>query len=303
MIDDHMTEWFGLPVEDYQPGAEYGTKIHRLGYSYDDESFTPEVLNEYLADPLASSIKGIVLGMPGESGESFTEIINLLVAHAPKLTSLRGIFLGDILQEENEMSWIEQGDVGLLLAAFPDLEELRVRGGSSLELTPCANSGLSRLIIETGGMRAEVLKQVAQCSFPNLEHLELWLGTDEYGWTGTLADVLPLLEPGLFPRLVSLGLRNSEIANEIAEAIADTPILDQLEALDLSGGTLTDEGAEFLIASGKVRGLSRLNLFRNFLTDATVQRLNSLGPKVDAGGQEEPDVYDGTPHYYVAVGE
>ncbi|MDB6080113.1 MAG: hypothetical protein JWO82_3860 [Akkermansiaceae bacterium] len=298
-----MTEWFGLPVEEYQTGAKPGAVIHRLGFSYDDESFTTEVLEAYLALPEAPAMKAIVLGMPGDAGASFDEAIQALVAGAPRLTALRGIFLGDILQEENEMSWIEQGDVGLILAAFPNLEELRVRGGAHLLLTPCTNAGLKKLVIETGGLPAAVLQQISASSFPNLEHLEVWLGTDEYGWNGSLDDVMRLLEPGQFPKLKYLGLRNSEIADEIAPAVANDPLLDQLEELDLSGGTLSDAGAEALIASPRVRKLAKLNLYRNYLTDATLPRLAALGPRVDVGGQEEPDDWDGEPHYYVAVGE
>lgn len=304
MIDDHMTQWFGLPVEDFQPGAVYGTRIQRFAFSYEHEdSFDPDALKTYLADPRVATVKALVFGMPGEAGESFDTTIDVLVENAPRLSALRGIFLGDILQEENEMSWIEQGDIGRILAAFPHLEELRTRGGTHLELSPCENPGLKRLILETGGMPTEVLHQLARCTFPNLEHLEIWLGTDDYGWDGTLDDVLPLLEPGLFPKLKSLGIRNSMIADEVAVALADAPIVDQLEALDFSGGTMTDAGAEALIASPRIRRLARLNLYRNYLTEATLPRLLLLGPTVDVDGQEEPDDWDGAPHYYVAVGE
>jgi hypothetical protein len=304
MIDDHLKEWFGQKVEEYKPGAGYGLSIPRFGYSYDNEdAFSPEILTAYLADPRTATIKGLVFGMPGESGESFSSVISILVDHAGKLPALRGIFLGDIEQEENEMSWIEQGDIGLILAAFPKLEELRVRGQSSLELSPCTNEGLKRLTIETGGMPTAVLHNLARCSFPNLEHLELWLGDDGYGWEGDVDDVLPAIEPALFPKLKSLGIRNSMIADEIAEAVANAPILAQLEDLDLSLGTMTDKGGEALIASEKIRNLKSLNLHRNYLTGATLGRINNLGPKVDFGGQEKPDDWDGKPHYYVAVGE
>jgi hypothetical protein len=304
MIDDHLKEWFGQKVEDYQPGAGYGLSVPRFAFSYDDEDgFDPEALKTYLADPRAATIKGLVFGMPGESGESFDATIRTLVDHAAKLPALRGIFLGDIVQEENEMSWIEQGDIGLILAAFPKLEELRVRGQTALELSPCKNEGLKRLILETGGMPTDVLHNLARCSFPNLEHLELWLGDDGYGWDGDLDDVLPVIEPALFPKLKSLGIRNSMIADELAAAVAQAPVLGQLEDLDLSLGTMTDQGAEALIASEKIRRLKSLNLHRNYLTDATIPRLQGLGPKVDVGGQEKPDDWDGKPHYYVAVGE
>jgi len=303
-IDDHLKEWFGQKVEEYKAGAGYGLSIPRFGYSYDNEDESPvENLKTYLADPRTATIKGLVFGMPGESGEPFGPVIDILVDHAGKLAALRGIFLGDIVQEENEMSWIEQGDIGRILAAFPKLEELRVRGQSSLELSPCTNESLKRLTIETGGLPTAVLHNLARCSFPNLEHLELWLGDDGYGWEGDVDDVLPAIEPALFPKLKSLGIRNSMIADEVAEAVANAPILAQLEDLDLSLGTMTDKGAEALLASEKVRGLKSLNLHRNFLTSATTGRLASLGPKVDVSDQEEPDDWDGEPHYYVAVGE
>lgn len=303
MIDDHLETWFGLPVEEYQPDPCYGTVIHRLGFSYDDEEFEPSVLDAYLSDPRAATIKAIVLGMPGESGENFDEIYQILIKHAPRLTALRGIFAGDILQEENEMSWIEQADAGLVLAAFPNLEEFRVRGGTNLSFTPCDHANLKSLIIETGGIPSEILHEISRCNLPALEHLEIWLGTDEYGWTGNIEDVLPLLDAGRFPKLKFLGLRNSEIADELAGAVATAPVLDQIDSLDLSLGTMTDQGAEALLASAKVAKLSSLNLHRNYLTDATISRLQTLGPKVDVGGQEEPDDWDGEPHYYVAVGE
>jgi hypothetical protein len=304
MINDHLKEWFGQKVEEYKPGAGYGLSIPRFGFSYDNEDGSPsEDLKAYLADPRTATIKALVFGMPGDSGDSFSEILDILVEHAARLPALRGIFLGDIVQEENEMSWIEQGDIGRILAAFPKLEELRVRGQSSLELSPCTNEGLKRLTIETGGMPTAVLHNLARCSFPNLEHLELWLGDDGYGWEGDVDDVLPAIEPALFPKLKSLGIRNSMIADEVADAVANAPILAQLDELDLSLGTMTDKGAEALIASEKIRGLKSLNLHRNYLTTATIPRLQALGPKVDVGAQEKPDDWDGEPHYYVAVGE
>ncbi|WP_367870545.1 STM4015 family protein [Luteolibacter sp. Populi] len=299
MIEDHMTQWFGLPVEEYAPGAGYDKVVHRLGFTYDDESFTPQVLADYLDDPRAASLVAIILGAPGESGETFDEVIKILVERAPKLGNLRGIFLGDVTQEECEISWIEQGDVGLILAAYPKLEEFRVRGGSSLVLTPCAHPALKRLYIETGGLPSAVLHGIAACSFPELEHLELWLGDSNYGWDGTIADVKPLLGLGLFPKLKSLALKNSEIQDDIAEAMASAAIVGQLEYLDMSDGTMSDVGAEHLLASESIRGLSGLDLHRNYLTDATIPRLKELCYRVDVSAQETGDEDD----RYVAVGE
>ena len=76
-----------------------------------------------------------------------------------------------------------------------------------------------------------------------IEHLELYLGTDDYGWDGSIDDVLPLLADDRFPRLKYLGLRDSEIADGVAQAVAKSPLLEKLDVLDLSLGTLGDEGA------------------------------------------------------------
>jgi hypothetical protein len=53
------------------------------------------------------------------------------------------------------------------------------------------------------------------------------------------------------------------------------------------------------LASESIRGLTGLDLHRNFLTEATTTRLKSLCPQVDVSGQEVPD----GDFYYVAVGE
>ncbi|BFH11652.1 hypothetical protein J6TS7_07520 [Paenibacillus dendritiformis] len=107
---------------------------------------------------------------------------------------------------------------------------------------------LKELVIICGGLPAEVLADIRNAKLPELRKLELYLGVDEYGFSGSLDDVLSVAKPGLFPKLTYLGLKDSEIQDEIAQALADAPILDQLETLDLSYGTLSDAGAEALLA-------------------------------------------------------
>jgi Leucine Rich repeat len=201
------------------------------------------------------------------------------------------------------MSWINQGDLSQALTLFPALEDLRARGQQGLSFSPGHHSGLTSLSIETGGMPKAVLEGLQDSVFPHLERLELWLGTEEYGFDGSLDDVLPFMQQGLFPKLKHLTLGNSDIADEIAQAIAEAPILAQLESLDLSLGTMTDVGAEALVTSQSIRQLKSLNLHRNYLSDAMCQRLQGLGITVDTDGQETPDVYRDEELRYVAVGE
>jgi hypothetical protein len=124
-----------------------------------------------------------------------------LVGAAGKLPNLKAIFLGDMTYEECEISWINQSDVSPLYAAFPQLEELKIRGGNGLSLGRLVHRNPQRLTIETGGLGCDVLLQLAKADLPSLQHLELWLGDDGYGWDGSLDDIMPLLQEGRFPKL------------------------------------------------------------------------------------------------------
>lgn len=134
-----------------------------------------------------------------------------------------------------------------------------------------------------------MLAEIAAGSLPNLRKLELYLGVDNYGFDGSLEDLLPLIEPGKFPKLTYLGLKNSEIQDEIAEAVADAPILDQLHTLDLSLGTLSDKGAEVLLASERIKGLQALNLSYHYMSDNMITRWRASGLPVDVSDQQKSD--------------
>jgi hypothetical protein len=305
--NDHLENWFGRPVESASSETKFepARVIYRFGYSYDAEENPVDNLKLFLDSPDVAETVAIVFGMDDEAGSDTSQgrFIDILEQYQARLPKLRGIFLGDITQEENEMSWIKQDDISRALRVFPDLEELRARGQDGLEFKACRHLGLKRLVIETGGMPKEVLHGIAGSSFPELEHLELWLGTDEYGFDGSITDVLPLLNSDIFPKLKHLALGNSHIQNEVTAAVVASPILDQLESLDLSLGVLTDDGAVPLLTSTRLGNLRKLNLHRNYLSKVMAGRFLSLGIEVDVGGQEEPDTWNNETHYYVAVGE
>ena len=184
-----------------------------------------------MSSPQVGEARALIFGcwdsaFEGGGSESCVE---QLVAASEKLSSLRHLFLGDITYEESEISWIVQTDLSALLDAFPQLEELKVRGANGLSLGRADHPQLKKLVIESGGLGADVVREVTAANFPALEHLELWLGTEHYGGDASIADVEPILTGALFPNLKYLGLRDSEFADEIAQAIAVSPILDQLE--------------------------------------------------------------------------
>ncbi|MFV2176859.1 hypothetical protein ACFHW2_38505 [Actinomadura sp. LOL_016] len=104
------------------------------------------------------------------------------------------------------------------------------------------------LRFESGGLPAEIVRAVAASDLPNLEHLDLWLGDSDYGGDASVDDLVSVLAGDRLPSLRHLGLENAEWQDEIAEVVADAPVVARLESLSLAMGTRTDRGAEALVA-------------------------------------------------------
>lgn len=304
MIIEHVTEFQGLPVVQFEPAKGLGNAARnawRISVEYDDPDTVIDKLAELVGAAGASQIRALVFGpwFGDDMSGSTEEIVDALVGSAKHLPALEHLFIGDVIYEECEISWITQSDLHPLLKAFPALHTLRVRGGTDLSLGDAAHGELRALIIEAGGLPPTVLTQIARAGLPSLEHLELWLGTQNYGGPTRMSDITPVLRPGLFPRLRYLGLRDSEMADEIAAALASSELLATLTVLDLSLGTLSDEGAQALIASPHLRSLARLDLHHHYLSDAMMARLRALPITVDVSDRQELEDGD----RYVAVAE
>jgi predicted DNA-binding WGR domain protein len=291
------------------PAAAALPVIYRVALSYeedyDERKSLTDTLASFLAEPAAAMAQGLVIGSWGgvESvDQSSAPIVEALVAARDRLPNLKHLFLGDIVTEENEVSWIQQSDLSPLLEAYPRLEELRVRGSNGLSFGTLKHKSLKALAVETGGLPVGVLREVCAAKLPALEHLELWLGEPNYGWDGTVEDLKPLLSGKLFPKLRYLGLRDSAIANDVAAAVARAPVLKKVRVLDLSLGNLGDEGAKALLGSPAVAKLEKLDIHHHFVSDEVVAQLKALGIEVDASEHMRP--WDFDPDYrYIAVGE
>lgn len=310
-IYDHVTEFAGKPVIDYDPeaGIHDPEKYHYcIGFGYDAYEAEEPLTNRiaaFLSEPDVDNITGIVIGAWEEvgTGRGSGPIVEALVAAKQKLPNLKAIFLGDVVCEESEISWILQSDVSPLFLAYPKLEHFRVRGNEGLSLGSLKSECLQSLIIETGGLSATIVQQVTAAELPNLEHLELWLGTDEYGGDVTLKDLDPILSGKLFPKLHYLGLRDSDFTDKIAIAVAESPILRRIKVLDLSLGTLTNKGARALLNSPAVQKLEKLDLHYHYLSAKMVNTIKQSGINVDVSDRQEEDEYDGEAYRYPAVTE
>ncbi len=312
-INEHLTEFAGREViqwESGEPLPDPAEAICRIAVSWDEADKGGTWLAkfaQFLADPASRAATGLVVGVWANSGsdndESSEELVLALIAARERLPNLDTLFFGDIIVEENEISWIEQCDISPLLAAYPRLQHFAVRGGDSLSFSTLRHDHLQTLIVQAGGLPSQVVREAAAAELPALRHLELWLGTDRYGGDATVDDIAPILDGSRFPALEYLGLRDAEIADAVAEAVAVAPILDRIATLDLSLGALSDAGAAALLASPAVARLQKLDLHFHYCSEGMVAQLLALPLEVDASEPQEVDEYDGEVYRYVAVGE
>ncbi|MBC8008554.1 MAG: STM4015 family protein [Burkholderiales bacterium] len=296
--------FIGKRVVDYDPEKPARTDVaYRFRSDYDENKLIPN-LTHFLATEAALETKALIIGAWHGDDPELTpaEVIKTLVGSKSRLPKLAALYVGDITSEENEMSWIKQCDLSPLLDAFPGLQFLRSRGGDGLAFSSLRHASLRALTVETGGLDVGVIRSICMSELRQLEYLELWLGTDEYGANHTVADLQPILSGQLFPNLKYLGLRNSQLADEIAAVVVNSPLIQRLETLDLSLGVLTDEGARSLLKLPASPTLKRLNLHYNFIGADLVRQLKTLPLTVDASKPSDQDS-DDDEWRFVAVGE
>jgi hypothetical protein len=307
---ENLTQFYGRDVVDYDPesGLADSAPAIRLRLSHeacrDGTTFT-DLYARFLKEPIVGDVEALVIGMWNkyQEGDTAERVVENLVSTREHLPALKALFLGDIDQWENEISWIEQTDVSPLFTAFPLLEVLGLRGGNRLSLGRPSHPKLKTLIVETGGLPGHVVREVCSADLPALEHLELWLGSENYGGDSTLADLAPILSGRLFPRLTTLALRDCEWADDLAVALADAPVLARIKSLDLSLGNLGDRGALALAAAPIAARLESIDIHHHYVSDEAVAKLNTLGPRLNAEDRQEPDMWDDEEHRYIAVSE
>lgn len=290
---------------DIEKGIENPELAYRFRTEYDGpEDEVKNMLNAFLNDPKLGEVDSFVIGHWGpEHDDSPDFLIQLLIENKDKIQHIKGIFFGDITYEENEVSWIENCNHGPLIAALPNLEFYQVRGGNGLGFGVLNHSKLKKLVIQTGGLSKSVYAEISKANLPALEHLELWLGSDYYGFNATPEEVATAYRgtgDNHLPSLKYLGLRNSEIANELAQLLKGDAILDRIEELDFSRGKIDDAGAEALVDNPAIKNLKKLDLHHNFISDEWAEKLEDLGIKVDLK-ERDPDASEDD--RYISVSE
>ncbi|SCL23067.1 hypothetical protein GA0074692_1510 [Micromonospora pallida] len=311
----HASSFAGRPVVDVPLGEPLPTvdgpvswRLARWDFDQSAAENTPSepfqgAFGEFVATA-GPSVESLVVGSWGYTAFNSAPIPQLCAA-APRLPALRALFLGDITVEECEVSWMRVGDVSRLLAAYPNLEVLRVRGGADFTFSPVRHDRLRKLAVESGGLSRTFVQAVFDSELPALTDLELWLGTPAYGGDTTVSDLAPLLAGERFPALRRLGLCNAEIADDLAEALSTAAVVSRLERLDLSLGTLGERGAAALLAGQSLTHLAELDLQHHFLPEEVAAALVAAlpGVRVDVSDPRQEDEYKGERYRYTAVSE
>ncbi|MYS84887.1 STM4015 family protein [Embleya scabrispora] len=308
-LRDAPTPPYGIAPGEHPADAVAWRLRHR--HWADDPEIT-DLYEYFLANVDTTRVTALIVGAWTIDMSEENPLIERLIRDAGRFPALRHLFLGDVVQEESEVSWIGVGPCTGILEAFPFLEELVIRGGeNTLEdpsfdgapaLTAVRHEHLRRLRFESGGLSARIVRAVGTSDLPALEELELWLGVSDYGGDAGIDDLADLLSGTRVPRLRHLGLMNSEIQDEIAAAIANAPVTARLESLDLSMGTLGDEGAEALLQGQPLGRLRKLTIRHHFLSDPVAERLRTTlrasGVAVEISRPEQlPDWRDDDDRY------
>lgn len=253
------------------------------------------MLGEILEDPDFAGLTGLVIGDWGNTWEdSCQEILDGISADAERFSHIESLFVGDMDYEECEVSWIIQGDYGKLWSAMPQLKELTIKGSTDLELGEIRHENLESLTIICGGLPSTVIESIRKAHLPGLKKLLLYIGIEDYGFDGNVDTIKELLEKADFPNLTYLGIADSEIQDELTEAVLESKFMSQISTLDLSLGTLTDKGGALLLEKlPAYPNIRKLDVHYHYMSEEMANKLQTLPMEADVSERNEPDEYKG----------
>jgi predicted DNA-binding WGR domain protein len=313
---EHGEHFFGAQLWELMQ-QDHFEKVARLTWEYGyvvrarvgqpewgfDGPHAGAVLEALMASPASEPLRELTVGLTDFEGGGLHDAHQAIAAGIvhPKLTQ---VFIGDFHAEEQEISWVGHGDISGLYAKAPGLLRLRLRGAGIL-LGQLEHPTLARLEIESGGLPEAAVASLAAAKLPELVYLSVWFGRETYGGTTNIAALRPLFSTTGLPKLEHLGLQNSEMEDEIAIELAGSKLLEQVDSVDLSMGTLREPGAQAIIDHApRFKHLKSLNLSENFIPSTQVAALRSaLGKTLTLGYQQTPDVWNGEEYYFTSVGE
>ena len=295
-----------------------GALSKRYAYDYgdyaDDGKNASTMVEEILNDEELPNLSEIIIGCWGGAWEENVQplidgiVESEVVKKQGKLSHIKSFFVGDMDMEDCEVSWILQGNYSKFWQAMPNLEKFGVRGSTDLTLGKIEHENIREFDIICGGLYTNVIESIRDAKLPALERLTLYIGIEDYGFMGDINDIKSLLDKSDFPNLKHLGLEDSEIQDEVAEAVFNSKYISQVESLSLANGTLTDKGGQIILDNLKnYPNIKELDLHFNYLSDGMCKKLTKLaeecGVKIDLSDLQEPEEYDGETWYYAMLTE
>lgn len=285
-------------------------KSKRFAYSYEEAEAgkkASDMIEDIMADPDFAQLEEIVIGSWGEPWDDdggAQPIVDDIVANKDRFSHIKSLFIGDMDYEDCEVSWIIQADYSALWEAMPQLEELTIKGSNGLTLGNVKHENLKSLNIICGGIPKAVIEEIQNAKLPELRRLQIYVGVEDYGFDGDINTIKNFLEKSDFPNLVYLGITDSEIQDEITEAVLNSKYMKSIKTLDLSMGALTDKGGQLILDHiGNYPNVENLDLHYNYLSDKMAKKLQELSINVNVEEQEEADEYDGEIYYYPMLTE
>ncbi|WP_163997168.1 TIGR02996 domain-containing protein [Pyxidicoccus caerfyrddinensis] len=262
-------------------GFIHDASVEGTGDAPPRELSVEEMLKLLLAHPSARFLQELNLGPIADmGGHDFQPLIRVIAKAAPR--ALRTLLVGDFDAPGNDWPTSSSfvGDLTPLYPALPQLRSLRVVG-TGIRLGAIDLPELREFRLETTALSLEAVRSIAHARWPKLERLEVWFGSTAAGAEGGVDDLQPLLDARGVPELRHLGLCNAEFTDALCEALPRSKVLKQLHTLDLSRGTMTDAGAEKLVANAAAFAhLRRLDVTQNQLGTGAAARLAKLCPDV-----------------------
>ena len=253
----------------------------------------------------AKFLRELIIARPWHGNRyQFAPVVAELVKLLPSLPVLRRLTIGRFEISDCELSWSSLGSLAKLWKPAHGLEYVKLRAGS-MSLGKISLPACREFWIETGGLSKESLTSITAASWPSLETLNLWFGKRDYGCTCSVRGMQPILDGKGLPRVKHLGLKNTQLGNEVFAEMPKSKILRQLETLDLSMSHITTDALErdVMPHADAFRNLAGLDLSRCLLDDRGKRLAKSLAKHVDVDYQRTRDDDEDGDYRYAAVGE
>lgn len=239
-----------------------------------------DLLWDLLRHPSGRYLEELIIGAH-QAGDQDNRLMAATLIHAGPHPPLEVLELADFDESEIDnidISRAPLGDLRGLGQAYPTLREIALKGVGDVQLGSLDLPNARRFALRTSTLTQGTLGSITDAKWPLLEELELWFGDDEYGGNCELADALRVLRLDL-PRLRILRLMNAPFTDELIVPLARSALLKQLRVLDLSLGTLSDDGARSAIAHAEAfQHLDALIVHDNCLTQKGLASLRNVVP-------------------------